>query len=150
MRNIKNKLLFLIAVVVFSSCDPRVDLDYGQWGDNSELINVLLYVYDFQDHELQEFRETGELTPGVRKVLRSTGMVIDEDNHTASVNLPGSFSLVDDVVVIAFQHNGTKVEPLNGAPIAGLPADLTTGPYTYRIHSADGGFTDWVVTINQL
>ena len=57
MRNIKNKLLFLIAVVVFSSCDPRVDLDYGQWGDNSELINVLLYVYDFQDHELQEFRD---------------------------------------------------------------------------------------------
>lgn len=150
MKNIKNKLFFLLTLVIFSSCEPRIDLDKGQWGDNSELINVLLYVYDFQDHELQEFRETGELTPGVRKVLRSTGVSIDEVNHTASVDLPANYSLVDDVVVIAVQHNGTLVEPLNGAPTMGLPADLTNGPYTYRIHSADGNFTDWVITINQL
>lgn len=150
MKNIKNQLFFLLALVAFSSCEPRVDLDYGQWGNNSELLNVLLYVYDFQDHELQEFRETGELTPGVRKVLRSTGLNIDVDNHTASVNLPAAFSLVDDVVVIAFQHNGTLVEPLDGAPTAGIPADLTNGPYAYRVHSADGNFTDWIITINQL
>lgn len=150
MKNIKNKLFFLLTLVIFSSCEPRIDLDKGQWGDNSELINVLLYVYDFQDHELQEFRETGELTPGVRKVLRSTGASIDDVNHTASIDLPANYSLVDDVVVIAFQHNGTKVEPLNGAPTAGLPADLTNGPYTYRVHSADGNFTDWAITINQL
>lgn len=146
----KNIIFILFALVGLTSCEPRIDLDYGQWGDNSELINVLLFVYEFEEHELQEFRETGELTTGVRKVLRSTGMSIDTDNATASVDLPDGFSLVDDVVVIAFEHNGTLVEPLNGAPTAGLPADLTTGPYTYRVHSADGNFTDWVITINQL
>lgn len=150
MRTIKNKLFFLLALVIFSSCESRVDLDYGQWGNNSELINVLLYVYEFEDHELQEFHETGELTSGVRKVLRSTGMSIDTVNQTASVNLPAAYSLANDVVVIAFQHNGTKVVPLNDAPTAGLPADLTTGPYIYRIYSADGNHTDWTITINQL
>lgn len=150
MKNIKYKLICLLAFIAFSSCEPRIDLDEGQWGDNSELINVLLYVYDFQDHELQEFRETGELTPGVRKIQRGTGMSIDEDTATASVNLPAAYSLVDDAVVLAVQHNGTLVEPLNGSPTMGIPADLTGGSYIYRIHSADGNFTDWTITINQL
>lgn len=150
MKNIQNKLLFLLALVIFSSCEPRVDLDEGQWGNHSDLINVLIYVYQFQDHELQEFKETGELTPAVRKVQRGTDMSIDEENHTASVNLPAAYSLVNDVVVLAVQHDGTLVEPLNGAPTMGLPADFTSGPFTYRVHSADGNYTDWTITINQL
>jgi hypothetical protein len=150
MKNIQNKLLFLLTLVIFSSCEPRVDLDEGQWGNHSELINVLLYVYQFQEHELQEFQETGELTTGVRKIQRGTGMSIDIENHTASVDLPAAYSLVDDVVVLAVQHDGTLVEPLNDAPVMGVPGDFTNGPYTYRVHSADGNFTDWVITINQL
>lgn len=150
MKNIKNKLICVLAFIAFVSCDPRIDLDTSQWGDNSELVNVLLYVYEFEDHQLQEYIETGEVTPGVRKVLRSEGLSIDVDNGTASVDLSSGFSLVDDVVVIAVEHTGTRVEPLNGAPTMGLPADLTNGPYTYRIHSADGNFTDWTITINQL
>lgn len=150
MKNIKYILFVFISVITLSSCEPRIDLDEGQWGNHSELINVLLYVYDFQDHELQEFRETGEITPGVRKIQRGTGVNIDLDAKTASVNLPSNFSLVDDVVALAVQHDGTLVEPLNGAPKMGLPADLTNGPYTYRVHSADGNFTDWTISINQL
>ena len=149
MKNIKYKLICLLALIAFSSCEPRIDLDEGQWGNNSELLNIFLYVYDFQDHELQEFKETGQLTPGVRKVNRAAGVSINDDG-TASVNLPAAFSLVDDVVVIAVQHDGTRVEPLNGSPTMGLPADLTGGTYTYRIHSADGNHTDWTITINQL
>lgn len=150
MKNIQNKLLFLLTLVIFSSCEPRIDLDEGQWGDHSDLINVLVYVYQFQDHELQEFQETGELTPAVRKIQRGTGMSIDIETHTASVNLPAAYSLVDDVVVLAVQHDGTLIEPLNGAPIMGVPGDFTNGPFTYRVHSADGNFADWVITINQL
>lgn len=150
MKNIKYKLVCLLAVIAFSSCEPRIDLDESQWGSHSELINVLLYVYDFQDHQLQEYIETGELTPGVRKIQRGTGVNIDIETQTASVNLPAAYSLTDDVVVIAVQHDGTLVEPLNGAPVMGLPADLSNGPYTYRIHSADDTFTDWTITINQL
>lgn len=150
MRHIKNKLFLLLAVVVFSSCEPRIDLDEGQWGNHSELSNVLLYVYDFQEYELQEYRETGELTPGVRKVLMGTNLNIDLEDHTASIDLPADNSLVDDVVAMAFIMDGTRVEPLNDAPTLGLPADFTNGPYTYRIHSADGNYTDWVVTVNQL
>ncbi|WP_157757646.1 DUF5018-related domain-containing protein [Pseudalgibacter alginicilyticus] len=150
MKNIKNILFFLLTIVMFSSCEPRVELDRGQWGNNSDLINVLLYVYEFDEHELQEFYDTGELTPSVRKVQRGTGVNIDDINHTASIDLPAAYSLVDDVVVIAVQHHGTLVEPLNGAPTMGLPADLTGGSYTYRIHSADGNYTDWVITVNQL
>ena len=151
MKNIKNKLVVcILALVAFSSCDPRIEIDESQWGNNSELINVLLFVYEFEDHELQEFRETGELTPGVRKVVRSTNLTIDLVNGTATVDLAEGFSLVDDVVVLAVEHNGTNVVPMNNAPIMGLPADLTTGPYTYRINSLDGNFTDWTITINQL
>lgn len=150
MKNIKYKIVCLLVLAVFSSCEPRIDLDEGQWGNNSELINVLLYQYEFDERELQEFVETGELTPSVRKIVRSSNLSIDTDNGTASVNVNAGFPLNDFVYVMAVQHDGTLVEPLNGAPTLGLPADLTTGPYTYRIHSADGNFTDWTITINQL
>ena len=44
---------------------------------------------------------------------------------------------------INFTHRALGMEPLNGAPETGVPANFSEGTYMYRVHSADGTTCDW-------
>ncbi|MCB4807841.1 hypothetical protein LG651_06225 [Tamlana sp. 62-3] len=99
--------------------------------------------------KLEEYYVDETTLTGTRRVVVSSGAAaVDEETHTVTVNLRAGETITGLAFLI--YHYGTKVEPLNGAPTAGIIGDLSTGPYTYRVHSADGNFTDWTITVNQL
>lgn len=151
MKNIKIEfgLLFLI-LVALCSCEPRIEMDMEQWGDNSVINNVQLFKLETQDGvKLEEYYVDETTVTGTRRVVVSSGTaVVDEVDHTVVVTLKAGETLTGLGFLI--YHYGTKVEPLDGAPVAGIINDLSTGPYTYRVYSADGNYTDWTISITQL
>ncbi|MDL2256551.1 hypothetical protein LJC38_08230, partial [Parabacteroides sp. OttesenSCG-928-K15] len=44
-------------------------------------------------------------------------------------------------------HKGTKVEPINGSPKAGIVTDLSAKSFRYRLKSADKSQHDWTIVI---
>lgn len=151
MKNIKIQLGFLLVMLVsLCSCEPRIEMDMGQWGDNSDITNVQIMKLETQDGvKLEEYYVDETTLTGTRRVVVSSGAAaVDEVAHTVTVNLKAGETITGLAFLI--YHYGTRVEPLNGAPTAGIIGDLSTGPYTYRVHSADGSHTDWTIAVNQL
>lgn len=134
-------------VIVLSSCEPRIDMDLAQWGDQAYIQDVQIFQYEFKDDlAMAEFYETGEYTTGVRRVILSkTSVDIEKENFVVTITVPSLKELTEAGFLIT--HRSTLVEPLNGSPKAGLPADLTYGSFTYRLHSADGTKHDWTINI---
>lgn len=137
---LKFGLLCLTAVALFS-CEPRIEFDEGQWGDTAFLLDVQVF-----ELEIDEDRIVAEGTvQAARRVLISNGSTIDDVNFTATVSLISGATLNEAGLI--FFHQAQRIEPLNGAPIAGVAADLTGGPYVYKVHSADGTTHDWTITL---
>ena len=134
-------------VFVLGSCEPRIDMDLAQWGDQAFIQNVQIFQLEFKDDlAMAEFYETGEYTTGVRRViLPETSIAIEKEDFVVTITVPSLESLTDAGFLIT--HRSTLVEPLNGSPKAGLPTDLTFGNFTYRLHSADGTTHDWTIII---
>lgn len=150
MKNIKNQFGFLLVVLVsLCSCEPRIEMDMSQWGDTSIIENVQLFKLETRDGvKLEEYYVDETTVTGTRRVIVSNGSAaIDEESNTATVTLKSGETFTGIGFLIT--HRGTTVEPLNGAPVAGIINDLSTGPFTYRVHSADGSFTDWTIIVNQ-
>ena len=140
-------LLTILFLGIFTSCDPRIELDYDQWGDNANLTNVQLFKLDIkEDFKLVEWYKNEDPMTGVRRIIISDGnATIDNDNFTATVKLKQGESLVGAGLI--FYHYGTLIEPLGSAPKAGIANDLSAKNYTYRVHSADGSHHDWKIQI---
>ena len=140
-------LIIILFASIFMSCEPRIGLDYEEWGDNAYLTNVQLFKLDIkEDFHLVEWYKNEDPMTGVRRIIISDGnAVIDNDNFTATVKLKDGESLVG--AGLLFYHYGTLIEPLGDAPKAGIANDLTTKSFTYRVHSADGSQHDWTIII---
>ncbi len=144
MKNI----VYLFIVVVLAgmyACEPRIDLDEGQWGDHAFIDNAKLFRLDADEHELQEFYTSGTLTPAVKRIYVSGDAEIDKDNLIATITVSSDVDLSMAGIVIF--HKAVKVEPLNGAPIAGILNNFSSGSFQYRLHSADGSTHDWTINI---
>ena len=144
----KNKILLaFLSIAAFSSCEPRIDLDAGQWGDKAFLTNVQIFKVDVDENaKLVEWYNNDDPMTGVRRIIISVGnAVIDKDNFTATVKLKTGESLAGSGFI--FYHYGTLIEPQGDAPKAGVPNDLSGMNFTYRLHSADGSQRDWTVVI---
>jgi hypothetical protein len=142
------KILILLAITgVITSCEPRIDLDYTQWGDKAFLTNVQIFKVDTDDQaKLVEWYKNEDPMTGVRRIVISNGnALIDRENFTATVQLKAGESLVGAGLV--FYYTGTKIEPQGGAPRAGIPNDLSAESFTYTVHSADGSKHDWQIVI---
>ncbi|MGQ1786116.1 MULTISPECIES: DUF5018-related domain-containing protein [unclassified Saccharicrinis] len=149
MKNIiKFGFIFLFMASLFS-CDPRIEMDMAQWGDNAFINNVQLFKLETKDGvKLEEYYVDETTVTGTRKVTVSSGTaVIDEDAFTATVTLNAGETFTG--IGFLIYHYGTKVEPLNGAPVAGIINDLSAGSFTYRVHSADGTTHDWTINVVQ-
>lgn len=150
MKNIKIQFgFFLLIVLSLYSCDPRIEMDMDQWGDNAFINNVQLFKLETKDGvKLEEYYVDGTTVTGTRRVTVSSGTaVIDEANYTATVTLKAGESF--EYIGLLIYHYGTKVEPLNGAPVAGVINDLSDGAFQYRVYSADGTTHDWTIYIVQ-
>ena len=150
MKNIKIKFGFLILLfAVLSACEPRIEMDMAQWGDNAFINNVQLFKLETKDGvKLEEYYVDETTVTGTRKIVVSSGTaVIDEENYVATVTLKPDESF--DYIGLLIYHYGTKVEPLNDAPVAGIVNDLSAGSFTYKVYSADGTTHDWLINIVQ-
>ena len=140
--------LFILSLVVnlLFSCDPRIEMDLAQWGDHAKIDNVRIFTLNAADHQLQEYFTNGLTTPARQRVYVSVGnAVIDATTYTATISVNATANL--SKVGIEFYHQGTKIEPLNGAPIAGILNDFSAKQFVYRVYSADGTIRDWTIII---
>lgn len=145
------KIITVLSLMVFAlfSCQPRIDLDEGQWGDHAFIEEVLIFIIEEEEHELQEYYENGETTTGIRRQFLNTSSDISDDESSLTgsvvVTVPNGTDLSNIGIVI--RHTAKSVEPLNGSPEAGYLNDFSGGPFSYRIVSADGTERDYTVTI---
>jgi hypothetical protein len=147
----KNTLLNIFFVALFGSllfsCTKRIDMDYTQWGDHAFIDNVQIFNIQMQDQQLQEYYTSGVLTPASRRIYVSVGnAVIDSVNFKATVKVPATVDLTK--TGIEFFHKAVKIEPVNGAPIAGIIKDFSSRQFVYRLFSADGTTHDWTIVIS--
>jgi hypothetical protein len=152
MKNIKFKIgFFILVIVIISSCQPRIELDMTQWGNNAYITNVQLFKLEIRDDfQLSEwYTDDGQIpVTGVRRLITSQGnAVVDDENFSVTVQLRNGENIRETGLMI--YHYGTLVEPLFGAPQPGIINDLSEGLFTYRIHSADGNYNDWIINIVQ-
>lgn len=141
--------VLLFTTLVFISCEPRIDLDTGQWGDKAFITNVQIFGQEVKDDfQMAEYYENGDLTTGIRRILL-TGTVVDIDNEAfkVTVTIPSGNDLSQSGFLIT--HTGTLVEPLEGAPNGGIIANLTSSSFKYKVYSADGTTHDWIITIRE-
>ena len=146
----KNLFINLLTVVLwgilFSSCDPRVRLDETQWGDHAIIDNVQIFKIQMQDQQLQEYYTSGVLTPASKRIYVSVGNAeIDQVNFKATVKVDSTVDLTK--VGIEFFHKAVRIEPVNGAPIAGIINDFSAKQFVYKLFSADGTTHDWTIII---
>lgn len=144
------KKIILLIVIAFQliavSCEPRIELDEGEWGDHAFIENVQIFKLDIQnDVKLQEWYENETVVTGVRQFPISSGVDINNDTYTVDVTVPAEEDLTR--VGIKFWHKAVLIEPLNGAPKAGTVNDFSAKSFKYRLHSADGTTHDWTVNI---
>jgi hypothetical protein len=145
----KKKIAYFLSILFaffLASCEPRIELDLAQWGDQAFLKNVQIFTLQVDNHQLQEYYTSQALTPAVRRLVASTGnAVIDPTTFTATVKVPVAVDLTR--VGIIFYHVAEKIEPLNGAPKAGIIADFSAKNFTYKLTSADGTNHDWKILL---
>ena len=144
MRYIKTIIALFGVCAILASCQPRIDFEEGQWGDQAFLEDVKVFIYKQEDHSLEEAENGGDDVTGVQRIFLSTSSDIDKNIATVSVSVPVDTDLAN--VGIVFRHTAKLIEPLNDAPKAGFLDDFSTGPYVYRVTSADGTTRDWTIS----
>lgn len=149
----EHKMKRIIAIIVilypilFFSCEPRIEMDMEQWGDQAFIENVQLFKLEIKDSvKLQEWYENQTVVTGVRHTTISSGAAeIDQDAYIATVKLNAGEDITR--VGIQFWHKARLIEPLDGAPKAGTINDFSDRSFKYRLYSADGTIHDWTVNI---
>ncbi|WP_454879800.1 DUF5018-related domain-containing protein [Sphingobacterium detergens] len=144
----KHSKLFMLAMCLIltgvTSClKPRVELDQGAWGDNAFITNAVLFEY------VEVTNDLGYDTPVTgyqSKNIGTTSNVVDRDNATITIIAQKGTNLTK--VGVRFSHYGTKIEPLDGAPVAGVISDFSKGYFKYKVYSADGTIREWKLMIS--
>lgn len=138
--------ILLLMVNLLFSCKPRIEMDMAQWGDHALIGNVKLFTLKAEDQQLQEYFTNGLVTPALQRVYVSVGnAVIDTKAFTATIQTTTTVDLTK--AGIEFYHQGTKIEPVNNAPIAGIMNNFSAKQFVYRVFSADGTTHDWTIII---
>ncbi|AIM37259.1 hypothetical protein KO02_11580 [Sphingobacterium sp. ML3W] len=128
---------------LFSCLKPSVELDHGAWGDNAFITSVVLFQYIEVTNDLGY----GEPVTGYQNVGISTiSNVVNKENQTITVVAKKGTDLTQ--MGIRFTHYGTKIEPLDNAPVAGVISDFTKGYFKYNVYSADGTIREWKLIIS--
>ncbi|RZM20743.1 MAG: hypothetical protein EOO88_35295 [Pedobacter sp.] len=144
----KSYILIAFSIVFFSislsSCTkPRIELDDSVWGDQAFITQAVLFKYTTVTNQLgYEEPVTGYQNTSVTTVSN----IIDRSGATVTLVAAKGTDLTK--IGIRFSHFAKKIEPLNGAPVAGVISDFSAGNFTYRVTSADGTVRDWRVKVS--
>ncbi|MCY4778104.1 hypothetical protein ORI89_00465 [Sphingobacterium sp. UT-1RO-CII-1] len=138
------KAFLLLLILGLSSClKQRVELDETQWGDNAHITSVVLFKY------VEVTNQLGYDKPvtGYQNVAVPTPTnIVDKEKFTVTLQAEKGADLKN--IGIRFSHFAKLIEPINGAPIAGVISDFSNGPFQYRLTSADGTIRDWTVHVS--
>lgn len=109
----------LMSLFMLSACmKPRVELDDTQWGDNANITTAQLFKYD----EVKNQLGYGEVVTGYQTTgITTTSNVVDKGQATVRIVAVKGTDLTK--VGIRFTHFAKTIEPMNGAPVAGIIAD---------------------------
>lgn len=134
----------MLTLLSLCSClKPRVELDQGAWGDKAFIATTVLFEYVEVTNELGY----GEPVTGYQsKGVATASNVVDRENATITIVAKKGTDLTK--IGIRFSHYGTKIEPLEGAPIAGVISDFSKGYFKYKVYSADGTTREWKLMIS--
>jgi hypothetical protein len=139
-------LLGIFGAFALSSCEPRIEMDMGQWGDHAIIDNVQVFKFEVDDDPVlyETMNVVGNIS-GYRRIIISATAEIDLDNSTVTVPLIGNETLNEAGLI--FFHQSVLIEPLDGAPRGGIIGDFSSRTAKYRLHSADGTTRDWTIKI---
>ncbi|MCT4643690.1 MAG: hypothetical protein N4A74_01790, partial [Carboxylicivirga sp.] len=79
----KEYIIFIIAMVAFVACEPRIDLDKGQWDMEAEITDVFVYTLEQSEITLPD----GSKVMGTTKVTVSSAYDVDSENATITITL---------------------------------------------------------------
>lgn len=138
------KALLFLLILGFSSClKQRVELNETQWGDNANITSVVLFKYE----EITNQLGYDEPVTGYQNVAVPTPTnIVDKAKSTVTLQAEKGTDLKK--IGIRFSHFAKLIEPMNGAPVAGVISDFSQGPFQYRLTSADGTIRDWTIDVS--
>lgn len=145
MKNIKWLIMWLVVVSISSTgcLKERVELDDTVWGDQAFITGAVLFKYTVVTNQLG-YNEpvTGYQNTGIS----TTSNVVDKNNATVTIVAAKGTDITK--MGIRFTHFAEKIEPLDGAPTAGVISDFSKGKFMYRVFSANGVVRDWTIYIS--
>lgn len=145
MKNITIRFIALLLMLSLGSCiKPRIEPDFSIYGDKAFITGVTTFDYITVSHELN-YNE--EVTGYQVRALANT-LNIDKVNFKINVLITNTAADLSKMG-IRLSNEAVKIEPLNGAPAAGIIGDFSKGPYLYRVHSADGTKRDWTIIFSK-
>ncbi|WP_316812653.1 DUF5018-related domain-containing protein [Pedobacter heparinus] len=152
MKNNKIRLIAFLMILSLGACTKaRIEPDFSIYGDKAFITAVTTFDYITVTNPLN-YNEpvTGYQVRGlsntttIDRVNFKINVVVNNPTGTIS---PSNPALDITKMGIRLANEATKIEPLNGAPAAGVIADFSKGPYVYRVYSADGSQHDWTISI---
>ncbi len=137
-------VLFTLVVTTFIACiKPRVELDDTAWGDKAYITSAVLFRYDTVRNQMGY----DQPVTGYQNVAVATNTnLVSRENATLTIVAVRGTNIKQ--IGIRFSHFAKLIEPLNGAPQAGMVSDFSQGPYKYRLTSADGTVREWTLNIS--
>lgn len=150
-NRIFSALLFLLTVVLFSSCLNH-DLEELPTYDGNDITSVVSVYHRYYSNTTIPISNAKKV---LQKQLQVTSSNIDKKNKTVSiqVKIPTNFPKeeVDKVnknnlVVILGISTAAIIAPAPDAPKLGVPGDWSK-PNKYVVKAANGSTSEWTVTL---
>ena len=142
MKNIKSLgwLLLILSICCMSCLKARVEPNYSVYGDKAFIKSITTFKYKEVTNNLNyDNPVTGDQAVNIKNKITT-----DTAGKKISIITDAGTDLTQ--LGIRLINDAQKIEPLNGAPAAGLISDYSKGPYVYRVYSADGTVRDWSLT----
>ena len=122
---------------------PRIELDKTAWGDQAYITSAVIFKYDIVKDQLGY----NDPIEGYQEIaLTTVSNVIDRPNANIKIVATKGTDLTK--IGIRFAHTSEKIEPINGAPAAGVISNFSSGKFTYKVTSADGTVRNWNLDIS--
>lgn len=145
MKNIRIQFIALLMIISLGACTKaRIEPDFSIYGDKAFITGVTTFDYIPVTHDLNY----NEAVTGYQVRALNNTPTIDKVNFKINVLITTAAADLSKMG-IRLSNDATKIEPLNGAPLAGIIADFSKGPYVYRVHSADGSVHDWTISFTK-
>ena len=146
-KSIVYGLLFMYSTLSLSCLKERIEPDYSIYGDKAFIKSV----NTFFNREIKTKLNFEEVVTGYQNVVISNTTTFDNPNKKINIVLAkatGADVTTLSKIGIRLNTDAQRIEPLNGAPTAGVVGDFSKGPYVYRVYSADGTVRDWTLTFS--